>query len=149
MRSAGLPGSAATAASSARVTDGSTDTRWGYPEICSISPPEPLHSRARAPTLNDMSSSQRPYSHLRASDAERERVVAFLREHALQGRLTHDELEERIGLAYSAVYVGDLERLIGDLPRSAQPATRHHRRPPAPPRKRKREPNPALIVAGV
>ena len=31
------------------------------------------------------------YSELRASDAERERVVAFLREHALLGRLTDDE----------------------------------------------------------
>ena len=91
--------------------------------------------------------SQRPYLEIRASDSERERVVAFLREHALQGRLDNEELEERIGLAYAAVYVGDLERLIGDLPRSSQPATRHHR-PPAP-RKRRHEPNPALIVAGV
>ena len=41
------------------------------------------------------------YSELRASDAERERVVAFLREHALLGRLTDDELEDRIGLAYA------------------------------------------------
>ncbi len=93
--------------------------------------------------------SQRPYLEIRASDSERERVVAFLREHALQGRLDNEELEERIGLAYAAVYVGDLERLIADLPRSSQPATRH-RRPPAPRhRHRRHEPNPALIVAGV
>ena len=59
------------------------------------------------------------YSELRASDAERERVVAFLREHALLGRLTDDELEDRIGLAYASVTVGDLEKLIGDLPRAA------------------------------
>src|SRR4051794_10144475 len=88
--------------------------------------------------------SQRPYSEIRASDAERERVVAFLREHALQGRLDHDELEERIGLAYAAVYVGDLERLIGDLPRASAPARR-----PAPARGRRHEPTPALILAGV
>ena len=93
--------------------------------------------------------SLRPYSEIRASDSERERVVAFLREHALQGRLDNEELEERIGLAYAAVYVGDLERLIGDLPRAAHPAPRQHRRPAAPPRRRKHEPNPALIVAGV
>src|SRR3954447_25764788 len=91
-----------------------------------------------------MSSSQRPYSHLRASDAERERVVAFLREHALQGRLTHDELEERIGLAYSAVTTGDLERLIGDLPRPHAPAARRARPP-----RRRQQPAPALIVAGL
>ena len=86
---------------------------------------------------------QRPYSELRASDAERERVVAFMREHALAGRLTDEELEDRIGLAYSAVSVGDLERLIADLPRAQRPA----QRPSAPPRPR-RDPTPALIVAG-
>jgi|SRR3954447_13653465 hypothetical protein len=93
--------------------------------------------------------SQRPYSEIRASDAERERVVAFLRKHALEGRLDNEELEERIGLAYSARFVGDLERLIGDLPRPSAPARRrpehvrhhhHHRR---------HQPNPALIVAGI
>src|SRR3954470_23948241 len=84
-------------------------------------------------------------SEIRASDAERERVVTFLRDHALAGRLDSDELEERIGLAYAARYVGDLERLIRDLPRRDVPA-RHHRRPP---RQRKHQPTPALIVAGV
>ena len=64
------------------------------------------------------------YSELRASDAERERVVAFLREHALLGRLTDDELEDRIGLAYASVTVGDLETLIADLPRASRPAPR-------------------------
>jgi hypothetical protein len=69
------------------------------------------------------------YSELRASDAERERVVAFLREHALLGRLTDDELEDRIGLSYAAVTVGDLEKLIADLPRASRPAVA---RPAAP-----------------
>src|SRR3954449_5930063 len=73
------------------------------------------------------------YSELRASDAERERVVAFLREHALLGRLTDDELEDRIGLAYASVTVGDLERLIADLPRANQPAA-GSRGPRPPPR---------------
>jgi hypothetical protein len=87
-----------------------------------------------------------PSSELRASDAEREKVVAFLREHALAGRLDSDELEERIGLAYSARYVGQLERLIRDLPRRNAPAPS---RPRACARKRKHEPTPALIVAGI
>jgi hypothetical protein len=94
-----------------------------------------------------MSSSQRPYSHLRASDAERERVVSFLREHALEGRLTHDELEERIGLAYAAVTVGDLEHLIGDLPRRNAPAPRRPR--PTARTRQQNGPTPALIVAGL
>ena len=90
---------------------------------------------------------QRPYSELRASDAERERVVAFLREHALAGRLNDEELEERIGLAYAAVTVGDLERLIADLPARppARPAPAARAPPPPPPR-----PNfkPVLMVCG-
>jgi hypothetical protein len=84
----------------------------------------------------------RTYSHLRASDAERERVVAFLREHALLGRLDDDELEERIGRAYAAVTVGDLERLIGDLPRPNQPAPRTYC---APRPRRRSEAAPVLI----
>jgi len=72
------------------------------------------------------------YSELRASDAERERVITFLREHALLGRLSDDELEERIGLAYASVTVGDLERLIADLPRSQRAGTRPAPRPPSP-----------------
>ena len=85
------------------------------------------------------------YSELRASDAERERVVTFLREHALLGRLSDDELEERIGLAYASVTVGELERLIADLPRaSRQPAPRRTRSVA-----KHSGPPPALIAGGI
>jgi hypothetical protein len=67
--------------------------------------------------------------------------VSFLRDHALQGRLTHDELEERIGLAYAAKTVGELEGLISDLPRAHSPAPRRPR-----PVRRQHGPNPALLV---
>lgn len=88
---------------------------------------------------------QRPSSELRASDAERERVVNFLREHALAGRLSNDELEERIGAAYAAVTRGDLERLIGDLPRrDATPARHRPQRAVA-----KRQPNPVMVLVGM
>ena len=96
------------------------------------------------------------YSELRASDAERERVVAFLREHALLGRLTNDELEDRIGLAYASVTVGDLEKLIADLPRANRrpapaPARRHHGHSHATAHRRRRQgpPAPALVALGV
>jgi hypothetical protein len=39
---------------------------------------------------------------LRASDAERERVAASLREHCAAGRLTLEELSERLDEAYRA-----------------------------------------------
>jgi Domain of unknown function (DUF1707) len=55
---------------------------------------------------------------LRASDAERERIAAFLRDQAAEGRLTHEELEDRVGAAYQAVTVRELQRLVADLPRS-------------------------------
>ncbi len=90
------------------------------------------------------------YSELRASDAERERVITFLREHALLGRLSDDELEERIGLAYASVTVGDLERLIADLPRSQRAGTRPAPRPqPRPARRQHNGPPPALIAVGI
>ena len=59
-----------------------------------------------------------PRPDLRASDAERERVAAFLRDQSLEGRLTTDELDERVGRAYRAVTVGDLHELVVDLPGS-------------------------------
>lgn len=68
---------------------------------------------------------ERSYSHLRASDADRERVAKFLREQHAVGRLTHEELEERVDRAYHAVTMGDLDRLIADLPQpNRRPAPR-------------------------
>src|SRR3954471_12249410 len=57
-------------------------------------------------------------SDIRASDAERERVVAFLRDNAAEGRLTADELDERVGRAYAAVTRAQLAWLVRGLPRS-------------------------------
>jgi len=96
-----------------------------------------------------MSSWQRSSSsELRASDAERERVVDFLRENSLVGRLTHDELDERIGLAYAAVTRGDLERLLLDLPRGdARPVPRPRRA--TTPVVKKREPSGVMVLVGL
>jgi Domain of unknown function (DUF1707) len=66
--------------------------------------------------------------HLRASDAERERVVELLRAHAAEGRLSADELEERLGAAYAAQTRADLRPLLADLP-AASPARPAARRP--------------------
>ena len=59
---------------------------------------------------------------LRASDAEREQLVDTLREHAADGRLTTDELEERSAAAYSATTRGELVALRRDLPERPPPA---------------------------
>lgn len=53
---------------------------------------------------------------IRISDADREQVAARLREHFAEGRLTQDELDERIEAAFSAKTAGDLRRVMADLP---------------------------------
>ncbi|HCU92951.1 MAG TPA: hypothetical protein DHU96_09515 [Actinobacteria bacterium] len=53
---------------------------------------------------------------IRVSDADRDRVTARLRDHFAEGRLTHSELDERITAALNAKTVGDLRRLMADLP---------------------------------
>ncbi len=53
---------------------------------------------------------------MRASNAERERVVQALQEQVGEGRLTLEEFEERSGLAYDAKTVGELRKLTDDLP---------------------------------
>ena len=51
-----------------------------------------------------------------ASDAERERSVALLRDAVGEGRLTLEEFSERAGLAQAARTDQELTRLTGDLP---------------------------------
>lgn len=53
---------------------------------------------------------------IRASDADRERIAARLREHFAEGRLTQDELGERISAALNARTYGDLRHVMADLP---------------------------------
>ena len=57
---------------------------------------------------------------MRVGDAEREAAAAELREHYASGRLTLDELNERVDKAFAATTRGDLNGLMTDLP-SARP----------------------------
>jgi hypothetical protein len=65
-------------------------------------------------------------SELRVSDQDREQVDREIREHFAAGRLTHEELDERIQAVYSARTERDLEAVRADLPRL--PATRAQQR---------------------
>jgi hypothetical protein len=56
---------------------------------------------------------------IRISDVDRERVAARLREHYAEGRLSSDELEERIAAVFSAKTAGDLRHVLADLPEPA------------------------------
>ncbi len=53
---------------------------------------------------------------IRASDSDRDRTAALLREHHAAGRLTADEFNERLDKAYAAKTLGDLDQLLADLP---------------------------------
>ncbi|HET9079393.1 MAG TPA: DUF1707 domain-containing protein [Trebonia sp.] len=53
---------------------------------------------------------------LRASDADRERVANVLREAAGDGRLTMEELDERLEAVYAAKTYAELEPITRDLP---------------------------------
>ena len=68
-------------------------------------------------------------SELRVSDADRDRVAERLRAAAGEGRLTSDELEERLESAFSARTGTELEPLVADLPEPAgAPPRRESRR---------------------
>lgn len=56
------------------------------------------------------------YENIRVSDADRERVAERLREHYAAGRLSADELDERLSAALSAKTFGDLRAVLVDLP---------------------------------
>jgi DNA-binding PadR family transcriptional regulator len=53
---------------------------------------------------------------IRVSDRDREQATVRLRDSFAQGRLTREELDERITAALNARTVGDLRRVTADLP---------------------------------
>ena len=53
---------------------------------------------------------------IRASDADRDRTTALLREHHAAGRLTAEEFHDRMDKALEAKTVGELDELLADLP---------------------------------
>ncbi|MFE2377394.1 DUF1707 domain-containing protein [Streptomyces sp. NPDC059398] len=58
---------------------------------------------------------------MRASDADRDQVVEILRDAAGDGRLTSDEVSERVEAALNARTISELARLTRDLPVSPVP----------------------------
>ncbi len=56
-----------------------------------------------------------------AGNADRERAVGVLRAAFTEGRLTQDELHDRVARAYAARTYGELWALIADLPAGPLP----------------------------
>jgi hypothetical protein len=65
--------------------------------------------------------SERPSVAVRASDAEREAVVARLQHAVGEGRLDADEAGQRIAAVYAARLRAELHEPVADLPASADP----------------------------
>jgi hypothetical protein len=53
---------------------------------------------------------------VRASDEDRERLISELNEHTVAGRLSTEELEDRLRAAYAARTTNELDALRRDLP---------------------------------
>lgn len=53
---------------------------------------------------------------MRASDADRQRVIDVLQQHTAAGRLTLDEFSDRVGSVYAARTLDDLRKATVDLP---------------------------------
>jgi DUF1707 SHOCT-like domain len=84
---------------------------------------------------------------LRAADADRDQAAEMLRRAAAEGRITFEELDERISQVYAAKTFADLQALTSDLPgpgvSAPAPATARYRPPEVP----TGTPAPSLSVA--
>jgi len=95
-----------------------------------------------------------PPGDIRVSDADRDAAIAELSEHFQAGRLTHEEFDERAGLALRARTGNDLNELFTDLPltgAAARPTAPQDPLPPwsppiPPPRMERRHPHPAVAI---
>jgi len=59
---------------------------------------------------------------VRVGDADRDAIAAQLREHYADGRLTLDELNERLDQTFAAKTTADLDAVMRDLPHVPRPA---------------------------
>ena len=73
-------------------------------------------SAAEIPTSPD---EQQPGPGLRASDAERDQVVAKLRDEYVAGRLSHDTFLHRVNVVLESRQQAELPPLVADLPRES------------------------------
>jgi uncharacterized protein DUF1707 len=85
---------------------------------------------------------------IRASDAERDKVMAALGSHFQSGRLDSAEFGDRLDAAASATYRDELDRLQSDLPLSPPPAPPRRQPQPDAPRQWSPAATAALVVLG-
>lgn len=69
---------------------------------------------------------------MRASDTDRERVAQQLHNALGEGRITVDELEQRLDTVYAAKTLGELEPVTADLPTEPSPSSQARPAPRGP-----------------
>jgi len=82
------------------------------------------------------------YTQIRASATDKDRTIDVLKSAFIEGRLTKQELDERVGNALGQRYFADLIALIDDLPAGVFARLPAHRATPAFRRTRR----PALVL---
>ena len=89
-----------------------------------------------------------PDPRMRIADSDRERAMADLAQHYADGRLDHEEYDERLDAIWTARTRADLAVLFNDLPRpqAAQPARTPVRAPGRPGRRSRFPLLPVLAV---
>lgn len=80
--------------------------------------------------------------HMRASHADREHVIGVLKAAFVQGRLTKDELDSRVGQAFASRTYEELATVTADLPAGLTAG------PPKPARVQARPPVKKIVTAG-
>jgi hypothetical protein len=70
---------------------------------------------------SDVVRSEKAAGNLRVGFAEREEVVRNLATHCAEGRLTIDELDDRLTMVWSARTRQDLQEVMADLPATSAP----------------------------
>jgi hypothetical protein len=85
------------------------------------------------------------YVHMRASTADRDRSIEVLKSSFVEGRLTQDELDQRLGQALVSRFFAELMAITADLP--VGPFGRLPAHPVTPPFPRTRGPSALTAVA--
>ena len=86
-------------------------------------------------------------SQMRAADTDRDRAAELLRAAAAEGRITFEELDERVSQAYAAKTFADLQAITHDLPGPGITPPAPAARPAAAPAATAAAPGPAASVA--
>jgi hypothetical protein len=70
----------------------------------------------QTPAAEGLAAEGRDHGDLRASHADRERVIGTVKAAFVQGRLTEDELDARVGQVYASRTYAELAAVTADIP---------------------------------